>query len=113
MRLGTAIELGGRGGLPRPGRERGHRTHFHEPPPDAGDGGPAHLEGVGDALIRPVGTTRRFISLEQDAGMGLAAGCRLARAHDLLQGRPFFIRQPHPILHPGRIERGVRWDNRC
>ncbi len=113
MGFRPAVELGGRCRLPRPGGEGGDRAHLQEPPAHAGDGGQADVEGLGDALVRPAGTARRLIRLEQNPGMGLRAGGRFAGANHLLQGRTLLVRERDPILDARCVHRGVGWDDSC
>src|SRR5262249_6082327 len=45
---------------------------------DAGDGGEANVEGLGDALVSPGRAAVGLVGLEQDAGMGQPLGRGLA-----------------------------------
>ena len=111
MGFRPAIELGNRRGRPRPGGEGGHRPHLQEAAAHAGDGGQADVEGLGDALIRPAGTARRFVRLEQNPGVGLRPGGRFADANHLLQGGTLLVREGDAILDARGVQRGVGWDD--
>lgn len=111
MGFRAAIQLGDRRGLPRSGSEGGHRAHLQEPPADAGDGGQAHLQRLRDALVRPTGTARRLIRLEQNPRVGLCPCCCLAGTQQGLQRRPLLLGERDPILDACSVERGVGWDD--
>ncbi len=111
MGFRPAIELGNRRGLPQPGGESRDCAPLQEAAAHAGNGGQADVEGLGDALVRPAGTARRLVRLEQNPRVGLRPGRRFADANHLQQGRTLLVRERDPILDACRVHRGVGWDD--
>lgn len=64
-----------------------------ERPPDAADGGLAHVERAGNLGIGPANPCRGSVGFQQNARVGERAGCRCAGPEHAAQRPPFLVRQ--------------------
>ncbi len=102
MGLGPAVELARPAGpVLRLAAQGRFQALLDEAPADALDSGDAHLDGLGDAPVRPGGAARRGVGLQEDAGAGQFQGSCLAGSDEFVELLAFVPSQRNLVpLHP-------------